>query len=127
VLGLHTESPFLAYALSRCPNARFAAECDYEPALDWMAGVLGLVGWLLFAGLLLAVRRPAPTIFCAGCDGMGWIADLVPTGGACPRCGRDEFDHRTFTSLGEAQPLVVDWERVPGAELLRRRGAGTAG
>jgi len=93
--GLHYEElPFLADWLGYCDGAGFPAECEYPGRLDWLAGVAGgvVMGFVLVPLVPLARRRFRPSVFCRGCDGAGWIEDLVPTGGRCPRCGSDRFD-----------------------------------
>ena len=128
--GLHyEETPFLASWLGYCDGARFASECEYPVRLDWLAGMLGaLVFGLVLAPLLpRAHRRVKPSVFCRGCDHMGWIEDLVQTEGRCPRCGSFRFDHQQV----ELDPIFFSGDLlflprkaveldVPGPDLLAR-------
>jgi hypothetical protein len=128
--GLHFEElPFLASWLGYCDGSRSLAGCQYPQRLDWLAGVVAAVAFgLLLAPLVpLAARRVRPSVYCRGCDGMGWIADLAGSAGRCPHCGSDRFDHLRIVQepIYTLEPTVYlprhKFETgVAGAELLRR-------
>lgn len=120
----HMEFPMLAEFAGYCADAW---RCDGYPGyLDWLAGG---AGFLLFGcyGMVLARfqrgRPPAPTVFCEGCDGAGWVADLEQSNGLCPRCRQDRFTYvSTPQPIGMALNTIVE-PGMAGRDLLERRRA----
>jgi hypothetical protein len=119
---LHHEYPFLAYMTGACSRADYVYECARAP-FDALAGVLGLVVFGGFGAALYRWRRMPPTITCEACGGTGWVLDLEPRGGRCPRCGHGLFTYRATTAHGNPNgPMlvrIVEHHR-PGAELIAR-------
>lgn len=98
--GLYVERPVLPYWLGICGAEVRQYDCEYDPALDAAVG-LGTALLLGLAALALSKhRRVPPTVTCEACGGRGWIADLVPAGGRCPRCGHDRFRYRVIEAGG---------------------------
>ncbi|MEZ4424729.1 MAG: hypothetical protein R3E98_15065 [Gemmatimonadota bacterium] len=95
VAGLHaSELPFLARPLGLCPDGTPLYDCAIPVWTHAAAGALGAgVFFLLLLPLVpLAGRRVRPSVYCRGCDRMGWVADLVGTNGRCPHCGSERHD-----------------------------------
>ncbi len=131
--GANHEEPFFAAWLGYCDGVRYLVECEYPPAIDWIAGLVGalVIGLVVAPAIPLARRRIRPTVFCRSCPGAGWIEDLVPRDGRCPRCGGSRFDHeRTALDTLFAGESVFflprrDRERdVAGSDLVARLRAG---
>lgn len=126
LLGGHMEEPILADALGACEGVELLVDCEYPAYYDWIAGLLGLVGMGLFAALMFRIRRaPLPTLFCEGCDGAGWVRDLEPAIGRCPRCRHDRFTfverHAPSSSVASPIPLhTVVEQHVRGRDLIDR-------
>ena len=121
--GYHYEEPFLPYWLGVCGDGVDRADCVYRPVLDWLAGFGGALAFGLFALAAYKFRRIPPSVTCLGCGGRGWIVDLEPTGGRCPRCGHDRFRYLRVVAAGV--PAIRLWRlaEVDGRELLQlRRG-----
>jgi hypothetical protein len=121
--GIHHEAPFLAWTTGACPRAGYAYECAARGRFDVVAGALGLV---LLGGLTKALfrwRRIPPTVRCLSCERWGWVMDLEPREGRCPRCAGSRFSYRTRLVGAHADaPFVRLFEEhdVDGAALVRR-------
>jgi hypothetical protein len=119
---LHHELPVLAWAANVCSPEGYAYECPRTP-YNAAAGAIGLV---LFAGVSLLAyrhRRIPPTVECRSCGGRGWVMDLEPREGRCPRCAGSRFTYRTrLASGGPLGPTVqvVHEPEADGAALVRR-------
>jgi hypothetical protein len=119
---LHHEYPFLAYMTGACSRADYVYECARAP-YDALVGVLGFFVFAGFGAAAYRLWRISPTITCESCGGTGWVLDLEPRGGRCPRCGNGLFTYRATTASGNPDgPLlvrIVEHHR-PGAELIAR-------
>jgi hypothetical protein len=120
--AIHNELPFLAHWTGACSPDAYAYECEARPFWNAVAGVG--VGLLMTAfSFTLHFKAPMrPTIRCRGCNTRGWVLDIEPTGGRCPRCGADRFDYRVVLARGGAGPLLrfVRENDVAGADLVQR-------
>jgi hypothetical protein len=119
----HAEAPLLAQLAGACEGVRYLSSCRYSPLYDVLAGLLGLLlcgGYVLL--LFRTIRRvPAPTVYCQRCDGAGWVRDIEPTHGHCPRCGHDRFAYRYFRAgPGPGFRVIVEPD-VRGEALITRR------
>jgi hypothetical protein len=127
----YTEAPFVASWLGYCDGLRYLSDCEYPASLDWVVGAATalLFGLLLAPLVRLAPRRVRPSIYCRGCNGMGWIQDLDRTEGRCPRCGSVRFDYEETTveavyhydtGYPVGAPRRVTQKDVAGPDLLQR-------
>jgi hypothetical protein len=119
--GYHHEEPFLPHLLGVCAASVPWWDCEYSPWLDVTAGVVAFAIFGALAALAFLFRRTPPTVYCNGCDGMGWIDDLLATEGICPRCGGGSFTYFIIEPTGV--PAVRIWrdEDVPGKRLIALR------
>ena len=123
VAAAHHELPFLAHWSGACSPEDYAYECPARAPYDALAGVAALV---IFGALAIAAHRFArfpPTLRCRRCGTSGWVLDIEPHGGRCPRCGGDRFDYRIWFGGGTGfGPLLerVHEEDQAGRDLVRR-------
>jgi hypothetical protein len=92
-------------------------------ASSWWIGIAGGFAYLVLGGglsMLLLATGMTPTVLCRSCPGHGWILDLKPTQGACPRCGNDKYDYRRTTVGSANMPVSLDMHDVSGSELVAR-------
>ena len=123
LFGAHTEMPFLADLAGACDGARYLSAWEYPPLFDWLAGFVGLFLTGLYCLLLFHVRSiPPPAVYCEGCDGAGWVRDLEPTRGGCPRCRGDRFTYfgRSVPSGGALPFSTLVEPQVAGRALVER-------
>jgi hypothetical protein len=119
---MHRELPFLARMTGQCSPGEYAYECD-TLAYDVVAGLIGFVLFGAFAALAFRYRRIAPTVRCGSCGGRGWVMDLEPREGRCPRCGGDAFSYRTVLAGSDGLGPVlrhVEEAHVAGTALVDR-------
>jgi rubredoxin len=99
----------------------------YECASRLLHGaVVGAGAAVLIGGLSLAGHRFGripPTLTCRRCGTSGWVLDIEPHGGRCPRCGADRFDYRIWfgggNRLGPRLIRLREYD-VAGAMLVQR-------
>lgn len=119
---LHHELPFVAHWTGACSPDDYAYECAARPFYDAVAGI----GFTVLMGafcFVLHQRAPMrPTITCRGCGTSGWVLDIEPTAGRCPRCGADRFDYRIVLAGYGVRPTFafVREQDVAGADLVER-------
>jgi ribosomal protein L37E len=120
---LHYEWPIVDYARGACSRDAVLSDCVARTRTSL---VVALVAGLLAAPLSILVyrRRPIrPTVTCERCGGMGWVLDLEPANGRCPRCGYPSFTYQAyvwqaFDATGGIRRIVE--HDMSGADLIRR-------
>jgi hypothetical protein len=122
--GIHHEAPFLAWMTGACSRTGYAYECAVRGRFDVVAGALGLALAGGLTRLALRWRRIPPTVRCESCGRWGWVMDLEPREGRCPRCAGSRFHYRTRLAGVHAGggPLLrlVEERDADGAALVRR-------
>jgi hypothetical protein len=121
--GLHYEESFLPHWLSICASDVAWYDCEYSGWLDVLAGAAAFIFFGAFVWIIFKVRRIPPTVTCEQCGGRGWIEDLEPTGGRCPRCAHDRFSYFTLEAAGIPVARVWNLRDTPGRELLANKEA----
>jgi hypothetical protein len=119
---LHRELPFLARMTGQCGPDQYAYECD-TLAYDALAGFLGFMACGVLAAVVYRYRRIPATVRCESCGGRGWVMDLEPRDGRCPRCAGHFFSYRTnLPGAHGLGPVVhrVEEEHVEGHALVKR-------
>lgn len=119
---LHHELPFLAHWTGACSPEDYAYECAARPFYDVVAGVGFTVSMGVFCFVLHQRAPMRPTLTCRGCGTSGWVLDIEPTAGRCPRCGSDRFDYRIVLAGYGVRPTFgfVREQDVAGADLVER-------
>jgi hypothetical protein len=119
--GVHGEEPLLARMTGQCAPGQYAYECN-TLAYDVLAGILGLIVFGTFVALLYRYRRVRPTVHCESCGRRGWIMDLEPREGRCPRCAGSVFSYHTILVRTNGHGPVflrVDEASVDGRALVQ--------
>jgi hypothetical protein len=121
--ALHHELPFLAHWSGACSPADYAYECETRGFYDAVAGVAGTAVFGACAWLAHRLGPMRPTVTCTSCRTSGWVLDLEPHAGRCPRCGGDRFDYQIWFGDGTGRGPRIERFReqdVAGADLVRR-------
>lgn len=123
VAAAHHELPFLAYWTGACSPEDYAYQCETRGRYGLALGVATTALFGALAALGHRYVHMRPTLTCRGCGTSGWVLDIEPHGGRCPRCGGERFDYRiwfgTGTGVGPRLERVIEGDRA-GPELVRR-------
>ena len=120
---LHYEWPVVDYSMGTCNPDAVLSDCVSRGRTSV---VIGIVAGVVCAMLSVVVHRHRPirpTITCDDCGGVGWVMDLEPRNGRCPRCAHHSFTYRAYVwrpygVLGGIHRIVE--HGMPGADLIRR-------
>jgi hypothetical protein len=121
--ALHHELPFLAYWTGACSPDDYAYECAARPFYDAVAGVAFTLSMGALALLALRYAPFRPTITCRGCGTRGFVLDIEPSAGRCPRCSNERFDYQIWFGGGGALGPRLERFRehdVAVADLVQR-------
>ena len=116
--ALQAKGRRIGYLCSLGASLAFAAVFWFLEELWWLSLSLFAGVFALMAGTTwLVTWKPVPTVRCLGCNGRGWIDDLIETAGNCPDCGANIFAYNRYR--GHLAPLVEN--EISGIELVERR------
>jgi hypothetical protein len=120
---LHHEWPILDYTLGSCSPDAVLSDCTSRGTTSVLVGIGAAILFALLSVVAHRHRIIRPTIMCEHCGGTGWVMDLEPRNGRCPRCAHDSFTYRAFIvqahgDRGGVRRLVE--HGMHGPELIRR-------